>query len=98
MRFLGRDDLSLLSITVAKMITKGNLERKGFLWLTYSRSQFTVENQGRDLETGAEAEVIEKPFSDWLPRFTFSYLSSVFQKHLPRDGATTVDWVLPRQS
>lgn len=49
-------------------------------------------------ETGAVAEVIEIPFSGWLPRLTFGCLFSVFQEHLPRDGTTAVNWTLPRQS
>ena len=46
-------------------MTKSDLERKGFIWLTYLESQSTEDSQrqelrqGKDLNTGAESEARE---------------------------------------
>jgi hypothetical protein len=41
-------------------MTISNLEKKRFLWLTYSRSESIEKSHGWNLEAGNEVEAIEE--------------------------------------
>lgn len=79
----------MLSIAVVNTMTRSNLERKAFVWLTCPD---TEGDQGRDRG---------EPWRELLAvalGLTFSFRPHAFWDLLPRDGTTTLGWTFQHQS
>jgi hypothetical protein len=67
---------------VIKITIKSNLERKGFIRLTYPGSQYIEESQGKHLRQELKQEPCRNT-ADWLvPHVLLSLLSYTTQAHL----------------